>query len=53
MFVCVCPDVARDSYDEDEDEDAEEAEEETTAMEPIRDRNALIEKYHVRPQLHP
>jgi len=52
LAINCCEDVARDSYDEDEDE-AEEAEEETeAAMEPSRDRDVLIEKYHVRPWLH-
>ena len=45
MHVCVCEDVARDSDDEDEGEDEE------VAVEPGRDRDVLIEKFHVRPQL--
>jgi len=47
VYVCVCEDVARDSYDEDEDEGEYEEEGAMAAMEPSRDRHALIEKYHV------
>jgi len=40
--VLLCADVARDSYDEEEDESAEEE-----VTEPARDRQQLIDRYHV------
>jgi len=45
LFVLVCEDVARYSFDEDEEE--EEAEEVEEVTEPSKNRDVLIEKYHV------
>jgi len=45
-----CEDVARDSSDEDgygKDEEEDEDEIEAVAVQPGRDRDALIDKYHV------
>ena len=45
-----CEDLARDSSDEDgygKDEEEDEDETEAVAVQPVRDRDTLIDKYHV------